>query len=184
MSESGVEADDFVVLLARHGPRVRAFVATLVGFDPDVVDEVVQSTLLVAWKKLDTFRYTEENPEEELVRWVCTIARFEVLGYLRDRKRRRTVAFDEQTINELAELQHEEAGALEDRRAALRGCLKRLQPRQQEAIRLRYALGLSMPEIATREQRSVKAATVAMCRLRKALEKCVRQTLGLEGLAP
>lgn len=183
MSESGVSKDDFVVLLARHGPRVRAFVATLVGHDVHTIDEVVQSALLIAWKKLDTFEYTQESPDEELVRWVCTIARFEVLGYLRDRSRQKAVVFDEQLIGELAELQEEEASLLDDRRVALRGCLRKLQPGQQESIRLRYVVGLSMSEIAARENRSVKAATVAMCRLRKLLEKCVRHALGLEGLA-
>ncbi|WP_231930799.1 sigma-70 family RNA polymerase sigma factor [Botrimarina hoheduenensis] len=171
------------MLLARHTPRVRAFVATLVGHDSDTIDDVVQSTLLIAWKKLNTFRYAEKNPEEELIRWVCTIARFEVLEYLRDKKRRRTIAFDEQLIGQLADLQEEQSGPLDDRRRALRGCLQQLQPKQQEAIRLRYAVGLSMTEIAAREQRSIKAATVAMCRLRKLLEKCVRQSLGLKGLA-
>ncbi|QDT70041.1 RNA polymerase sigma factor [Planctomycetes bacterium MalM25] len=183
MQGTGVEPDDFVLLLARHGPRVRAFIATLIGYDTDVIDEVMQSTLLIAWKKLATFRYSEESPEEELVRWVCTIARFETLGYLRDKKRRKTLAFDEQLIGELAELQEDESGPLEDRRAALRDCLKKMQPKHLEAIHLRYGLGLSMPEIAAREQRSVKASTVAMFRLRKALEGCIRQALGTEGLA-
>lgn len=171
------------MLLARHGPRVRAFVATLVGYDADTIDEVMQSTMLVAWKKLPTFRYTESDPAEELIRWVCTIARFEVLGYRRDRKRRKTLAFDEELIGELADLQESESGFLDDLRIALRGCLKRLDPKQQEAIRMRYGIGLSMPEIATRQNRSVKAATVAMCRLRKVLERCIRQTMSSEGLA-
>lgn len=184
MSGAGVEPDDFVALLARHGPRVRAFVATLVGYDADAIDEIVQATMLVAWKKLSTFRYSGATPEEELIRWVCTIARFEMLGFLRDKKRRKTLAFDEQLIGELADLQEEESGPLDDRRIALRGCLKKLEPKQQEAIRMRYSVGLSMPEIAARQQRSVKAATVAMCRLRQALEKCIRQTLSQqEGLA-
>lgn len=181
MSGAGVEPDDFVVLLARHGPRVRAFVATLVGYDADIIDEVVQSTLLIAWKKLASFRYTEETPTEELIRWVCTIARFEVLGYLRDRKRRRTLAFDESLVGELADLQEEESGFLDERHSALRQCLKQLEPKQQEAIRMRYGVGLSMPEIATRQGRSVKAATVAMCRLRKALEKCILLAMGRDG---
>lgn len=182
MSTSGVEPDDFVLLLARHGPRVRAFIATLVGYDAEVIDEVMQSTLLIAWKKLESFRYHEESPAEELIRWVCTIARFEVLGYLRDRKRRQTLVFDESLVVELADLQDEKSEFLDARRTALRGCLKQLEPKQQEAIRMRYGVGLSMPEIATRQGRSVKAATVAMCRLRKALEKCILQALGREGL--
>lgn len=183
MSGSEVDPDDFVVLLARHGPRVRAFVATLVGYDAEIIDEVIQSTMLVAWKKLPTFRYTDESPAEELIRWVCTIARFEVLGYLRDQKRRRTFAFDEALVGELADLQEKESDLLDARRTALRGCLKQLEPKQQEAIRMRYGVGLSMPEIATRQKRSVKAATVAMCRLRKALMQCIQLRISREGLA-
>lgn len=183
MAEQTVGPDEFVAALARHGPRVRAFVATLVGYDADTIDEVMQSTVLVAWKKLDGFRYVDERPEQELVRWLCTIARFEVLGYVRDKKRRQMLAFDEALVGELADLQEEESGGLEDRRRALRGCLKKLAPNQQESIRMRYGLGLSMPEIATRENRSVKAATVALCRVRKLLEECIRRTLAAEGLA-
>lgn len=181
MPESGVDPDDFVMFLARHEPRVRAFVSTLVGFDADVIDEVLQSTFLIAWKKLGSFRYTEETPGEELIRWICTIARFEVLGYLRDRKRRRSFVFDENVVNELADLQETESEYFEVRRSALRECLKRLAPPQLEAIRLRYGQGLSMTEIATRQGRKVKAATVAMCRVRKSLEKCIRHALTKEG---
>ncbi len=183
MSGSRVEPDDFVMLLARQGPRVRAFVATLIGYDSDTIDEVMQATMLVAWRKLDTFRYDAEHPTEELIRWVCTIARFEVLGYLRDKKRRQTLAFDEDLVGELANLQEEKSDLLDARRSALRGCLKQLEPKQQEAIRMRYGVGLSMTEVATRQNRSVKAATVAMCRVRKALERCIRQTLTREGFA-
>ncbi|TWT92874.1 RNA polymerase sigma factor [Botrimarina colliarenosi] len=171
------------MLVARHGPRVRAFAATLVGFDTDVIDEVMQATLLVAWKKIDIFRYTGDNPAEEFVRWVCTIARFEVLGYLRDKQRRRTLAFDEAIVGELAELQEQHSDLLDARHSALRGCLKQLEPKQQEALRMRYGIGLSMSEIAARQSRTVKAATVAMCRVRKALERCIRQSLSREGIA-
>lgn len=167
-------------MLARHGPRVRAFVSTLIGYDADTIDEVMQSTMLVAWKKLGAFRYEDETADEELIRWVCTIARFEVLGFLRDKKRRQTLIFDEQLVRELADLQEEESAQFDSRRVALRGCLKQLEPRQLEAIRLRYSVGLSMAEIAARQQRSVKAATVAMCRLRKVLESCIRKTLARE----
>jgi RNA polymerase sigma-70 factor (ECF subfamily) len=183
VSGSRVEPDEFVMLLARQGPRVRAFVATLIGYDADTIDEVMQATMLIAWKKLDTFRYEDQQPTEELIRWVCTIARFEVLGYLRDKRRRQTLAFDEELVGELANMQEEHGDLLEARRSALRGCLKQLDPKQQEAIRMRYGVGLSMTEVATRQNRSVKAATVAMCRVRKALERCIRQALTREGFA-
>lgn len=157
--------------------------STLVGFDPDAADEVLQSTFLIAWKKLSTFRYTDASPGEELVRWVCTIARFEVLAYARDRRKRRALTLNETVVNELADLQEAESELFEARRSALRECLRGLAPPQLDAVRMRYGMGLSVAEIATRQKRSAKAATAALCRIRRALEKCIRQTLQKEGTA-
>ena len=181
MASGEVGPDEFVMLLARHGGRVRAFVATLVGFDAEAIDEIVQSTTLVAWRKLDGFRYEGASADEELVRWLCTIARFEMLSYVRDKKRREAVCFDDGLVGELADLQEEESTYFNARRLALRDCLRKLEPKQLESLRMRYGVGLSMAEIATRQRRSVKAATVAIGRIRRALEGCIRQTLLREG---
>ena len=86
MSAASLPQEQFVVLIARHERRVRSFIAALVSCDRDAIDEVIQSTYLVAWRKLDSFTYFDETPDEELIRWMCTIARFEVKEYSR-RKR-------------------------------------------------------------------------------------------------
>lgn len=179
--EQKVTADNFVILLMRHEARIKAFVSPLVGFDTDIADEVLQTTSIVAWEKFEKFRYIGEDPDEEIVRWICTIARFTVLGFFRDRKRRRSCPLDENVVNELADMQEEEPGYFESRRLALRSCLKRLAPSQIEAIQLRYDQGLSMSEIADRQGHNVNAATVAMCRIRRRLENCIRHTLSEGG---
>ena len=71
------------MLIARHERRIRSFIASLVSCNRDAVDEVIQSTYLVAWRKLESFTYVDPTPDEELIRWMCTIARFEVKDFIR-----------------------------------------------------------------------------------------------------
>src|SRR5690348_13877386 len=79
-SECSISEEEFVALTVRYERRVRLFIATLHPERGDV-DEIVQDTWVVAWKKIQMFRYRGESPDEEFVRWLCTIARYEVLKY-------------------------------------------------------------------------------------------------------
>jgi len=97
-----LDPDQFVVLFARHERRVRSFISTLVACRSDLVDDVLQATSLVAWQKLDTFSYTGNTPDEELVRWMCTVARFEVMNASR-KKRSPMFDLDESTVEAIAQ---------------------------------------------------------------------------------
>lgn len=182
MVEKALSADQFVLLVARHERRVRSFIASLATCRNDVVDEVLQSTYLVAWQKLGTFAYLEPTPDEELVRWMCTIARFNLLAYLREHATRSR--WDPKAIERLAETYLDNADYLESRHEALKQCLERLPARQRELLSLRYWRGLSVEELAVRRGQRASAVYVAMSRIRKALEQCIRRVLSQEGLAP
>ncbi|MBX3434486.1 MAG: sigma-70 family RNA polymerase sigma factor [Pirellulales bacterium] len=159
---------------------MRGFVASLVVGRPDWIEEIMQSTYLVAWQKLGGFEYQESAPDEELIRWMCTIARFESLNYLRKQRTvEATIALD--MADFVAEYQVEHADALEDRFQALKGCLQRLTARQREVLHLRYWNGLSIGEIATRQGRQAGAVHTALSRIRKMLERCIEGALRSEG---
>src|SRR5688500_11130020 len=81
-SRQTISRERFVSLTVRYARRVRLFVSSLHPTASDI-DEILQEAWLVAWKKLDSFSYSEEQPDEEFVRWLCTIARFEVAKYRR-----------------------------------------------------------------------------------------------------
>src|SRR5690606_28204662 len=70
VSGAGLSQEQFVVLIARLERRVRSFIATLVGGNRDAIDEIIQSSYLVAWRKLSSFTYLDSTPDEELVRWI------------------------------------------------------------------------------------------------------------------
>jgi RNA polymerase sigma-70 factor, ECF subfamily len=128
--------DQFVMLIARHERRVRSFIAALVGCDRYAIDEVIQSTYLVAWRKLHSFTYVDQQPDEELIRWMCTIARFEVKNYIRREAAFRS-AFGGELIDRIADAQIEQSDILEARHEALSNCLSRLLAHQRAILNLR-----------------------------------------------
>lgn len=180
VSEKPLNPDQFVVLIARHERRVRSFIVSLAAASADAVDEVVQATYLVAWQKLHTFTYVEATPDEELVRWMCTIARFELMSYSR-RYGSSRVSFDDRLIEQIAAVHAETSDFLESRHQALRGCLEKLPQRQREMLGQRYWRGLSIQELAAGRGQDVNSVYTALSRIRKGLERCIRVSLGQEG---
>jgi RNA polymerase sigma-70 factor, ECF subfamily len=180
VNEKPLTPDQFVVMIARHERRVRSFIATLASCKSDVIDEVLQSTYLVAWQKLASFSYIDAAPDEELVRWMCTIARFEGMNYLR-RYGSSRLAFDAKVIEQIADVCIEESDYLETRHQALKGCLHRLPSRQRDMISQRYWRGISIQELASGRGQEVNAVYTALSRIRKTLERCIRRSLSQEG---
>jgi RNA polymerase sigma-70 factor, ECF subfamily len=180
VSAASLPQEQFIVLIARHERRIRSFIAALVSCNRDAIDEVIQSTYLVAWRKLDSFTYLDSMPDEELIRWMCTIARFEVKDFLR-RQRDFRVAFDESLIDQIADMQVVESGYFEARHEALANCLGRLAANQRELLNQRYGHNLSVKEVAARQGRQAGAVYTMLSRIRKALERCIQNTLRLEG---
>ena len=99
---------------------MRSFIASLVACRSDLVDDVLQSTSLSAWRKLDTFSYVGETPDEELIRWMCTVARFRSTTPVA--KVMAAFDMDVSTIDVIAECYAEQSEALEDRFNALKTC--------------------------------------------------------------
>jgi len=181
VAQNSLTADAFILLVARHDRRLRGFVASLVAFDPEAIDEVVQTTCLVAWQKLASFQYAETTADNEFVRWLCTIARFEVLTYLRNRKKHTPPAFSEKLIDELATEQDRDSDYYEARRRVLTDCVVKLPHHQRETLRLRYGQGLSCKEVADRQGRSAGAVAALLARVRQTLEQCILTSLKREG---
>ena len=182
MSEKPLPAEQFVLLIARHERRVRSFIASLASGKSEVVDEVLQAAYLTAWQKLESFTYFEVAPDEELVRWMCTIARFEVMSYAR-RYGSSRIAFNADLIERIADVHVENAEYLESRHQALRGCIAQLPPRQREILSQRYWRGLSIQQLAASRDQEAGAVYTALSRIRKGLERCIRQYMSQEGYA-
>lgn len=113
------------------------------------MDDVFQNVCVVALRKLDTFSYQEAAADEALVRWTCTIARFEVLQTFRARRTSK-VTFDSELIEELADMQLRELELLQDRNELLTKCIERLPSREKAIIAMRYGENFRVPDLACR----------------------------------
>jgi RNA polymerase sigma-70 factor, ECF subfamily len=169
-----LSSERFVGLTVRYERRVRMFITTLHP-SPSDVDEIVQDAWLVAWKKLSTFRYVNREPDEEFVRWLCTIARYEVSKYRRKNAARPLL--NEEAVKRIAALQLEEADYFDARYEALLGCIENLRTRDKELIRRRYQEGISARDLADWIGWSIDAVYKSLNRIRTSLLACVERTL-------
>ncbi len=79
------DREQFVRLLMRHDRVVRAYLRSLLPTATDV-DEVMQEISVVAWRK-----FGELDDPDNFRRWICVIARYEVLMHRRKKARDRIV---------------------------------------------------------------------------------------------
>jgi RNA polymerase sigma-70 factor (ECF subfamily) len=174
-----ISHDQFVGLLVRHDRRLRSFLATMLGNLHDI-EEAVQNTSLVAWRKIESFSYAGATPDEEFVRWLCTIAKYEVLT-LRKSPAAHFVVFEDQLLERIAAVNTERSTYLEQRYQALVQCIQRLRPRDREMSHRFYESDSTAQELAAKFGIGVQAVYKSLSRIRASLMECIRRTLKREG---
>jgi RNA polymerase sigma-70 factor (ECF subfamily) len=177
-SAQRLSQDEFIVLLAKHERRVRGFVGTLVR-QPEEIDEIVQQSCLTGWKKLQDFARVEQTLDRDFARWLCTIARFEALGYVRKHRGSRLL-FDTELVSKLADVQLSDE-RFDERREALQLCIEKLSDKQKDLVRRYYRADQSAAEIAGQDGVTRQAVFKALRLIRVALLDCVRRSLGTSG---
>lgn len=163
----------FMKHLLQHEPRVRGFLRGLLPTWHDV-DEVVQESSLVAWRKFAEF---EEGTS--FGGWFLTIARYEAMSYRR-RLARSPLVFSDDLCNLLAEEAETEPHYV--RRDRLEDCLQAMDLRNRELLMKIYSSGVSMRELAKQSGRSEQAFYKVVQRLRSRLYRCISQAMAKEGL--
>jgi RNA polymerase sigma-70 factor (ECF subfamily) len=126
--------------------------------DKAIAEDVVQESLLRAWKSLDALR-----DEGSAKQWLLTIVRRENARYF-ERKRLETVDIDNLTASQAALLAVEEDQELDDMRQAI----YELDDEYREPLVLQVLMGYSTNEIA--EQMGLKQGAV-LTRLHRARAK-------------
>jgi RNA polymerase sigma-70 factor (ECF subfamily) len=113
---------------------------------------------------------------EPFLPWAFTIARFQVLANIRDKKRDRCL-LDEELVNALASVVEEETSRLDEHRTALRACMKKLNDKNLKLLRRRYFGGRSIQQLAATSQRGESAIKVALMRIRQSLAACIQNQM-------
>ncbi|MBA4186558.1 MAG: RNA polymerase subunit sigma-70 [Planctomycetaceae bacterium] len=172
-TEYPTDAAAFVCEVTANQRRLYAFILSLVRI-PNDADDVLQETNLVLWQKASEF-----TPGTNFTAWAFSIARFQVMAF-RKRQKRSRESFDDTLIELLADDAEAHIDESDARRAALRGCIRKLRPEHAALIAERYEPGACVNEIARRAGKSPKALSEQLARVRTILLKCVTRTLAAE----
>jgi RNA polymerase sigma-70 factor (ECF subfamily) len=151
-------------------PMVASYLHSVVR-DFHRAEDLLQEVAVVLLKKADD--YDSSRP---FLPWALGVARFEVLAQRRTAARS-NLAFRSTLLEQVADAHAELAPELEQRAAALRGCLEGVQGRSRRALELRYVDGLAPREIGRRTGKKSGAVRVLLSRVRASLRQCVDRRL-------
>ena len=170
MHKEDPQYESFVRLYSEHEPQIRAYLRSLLPSWQDV-NEVIQNVAVVLWRKFDQF-----DLNTKFMKWVCVVARFEVLAYRRSKARHRLdytdKVFDlmaDEAVNEIAE-RKQELHALEQ-------CLSTLPSNQNNLLSLAYTEGVKTKDVAQDLGVSPGSLYEKLNRIRKSLMRCIRQRI-------
>jgi len=166
------DPDAFEAIVRIHARGIRRVAARIVG-GGDAADDVVQETLLRAFKALDRF-----DARLELAPWLHRIAANAAIDEARRRGRELSLTPDEEGFSPIPELLSSEPSP--ERRAvstaggrATRAALAELSPSERAAFVLRHYEGQSIPEISKalgkRDNATKQSIFRAVRKLRRAL---------------
>ena len=158
---------EFMKLYSSAMPAVRAMLRNILPGWEDV-DEVMQQTSLVLWKKFEEF-----ETGTSFTSWACVVARYEALRYKRDKARDKHV-FSDELIEILAEETDRHRRDLEQETKALQSCLQKLPENQRRLTLSAYSGDKNIKEVAELFGRTATAMYKALNRIRTNLLKCIK----------
>ncbi len=164
----------FLQKYSANEAAIRAFVRRLVPTRQDASD-VMQDVVLVLWRK-----FPELDDPANFRRWAFGVARFEALGWARDKARDRVVLSDD-VLSVIADESDRLEGRLSAQRQALEGCIQKLPDEDRELVLSSYEAGSRVHEIAARSGRTVAAFYQWLHRTRLRLLECTHRVLQSEG---
>jgi len=172
--------ENFVDVLTKSQTALKGYCYAALGRGHEA-NEALQRTNLVLWRKCEDW-----DPDTEFLRWAIRVAKFEVLGVIRDQKREsHRYIFDtdvvEKMVDEMAETTVFEA--VSEQTAALESCLSKLIPQHRNILSSYYTRGHSIQEIAEMENRGLSSIKVLLLRLRRGLKRCIEGQLAKGGLS-
>jgi RNA polymerase sigma-70 factor (ECF subfamily) len=170
------KTNEFLRLLIVNQKRIYAFILGLVPNHQDAED-LFQQTVLVMWSKFDSF-----NKGTSFTAWGITIAKYQILS-VRKQYSRTEKQFSQAALELLQDESDHFLEQIDSWMAALRRCVRQLNQRDYELIKMRYEDEITIKTIAARVGRSVQSVYKRIARIHDALLQCVRRILAMEGLA-
>jgi len=165
--------DQFICLLTEHQVDLQAFIMSSLGNYSDTLD-VLQLTNLALWKKASQFL-----PDAKFLPWALNVAKFEILAFMRARRRDRHT-FSPELVELMVDVASRRSPEVSARGRALLECIKELPERSREFLRIRYAQDQSVKQISEKTGRSTDAVKSLYFRIRRSLERCIERRIAAE----
>ena len=174
--EAPIQAHElFEILVREHEAKLRAYLTTMVR-DPGALDDLVQESFLVAWRRLED--YDHKLPFGP---WVRGIGRRLSLAHHRRQRSARLAFVGDEIVEHIdalfAKLDHAPGDSLDEQLSSLRICLDKLPEHQRNVLRLHYSQELDCSHIAKQTGRSREAVKKLLQRSRAWLGNCIEQRL-------
>jgi RNA polymerase sigma-70 factor (ECF subfamily) len=154
-------------------PIVAGYLSAVVP-DFQEAEDLLQEVAVILLRK-----FPEYDAKRPFVGWAIGIAKLEVLMARRSHARNRLL-YQGDLLERLGDACEELAPELEERSHALRECVRALQGRANELLRLRYEEALEPRTIAARVGMAIVAVRVALSRTRASLRECIERKLKLQ----
>ena len=160
----------FTELLQQHHTRLFGYLYAIVH-DLNDAEDLYQQTSLVLWKK-----FGEYQEGTSFFNWAMTAARYEMLNFMRVRKRRQQFSSELRASlsNEFDELNDD---LLQARLEALQHCKELLGDNDRHVLEACYGNKRSFSETADHLGRSPKSVYRSLERSREMLMKCIEDRL-------
>lgn len=170
MPDPDPQAEEFVVLLARHERMLGAYVMTMVPQASDA-DDILQEAKVVMWRAFAQF-----TPGTSFAAWARKVCFHQVLSF-RKRRHRDRLDFSAAFIDAVAGELEQADERLSQRARALDACLGQLSAEHRQVLELRYHAGLELEEMSARLGRTTTALYRLLSRLRQSLHGCITRSL-------
>lgn len=161
----------FEILAREHAGMLTAYLRSLV-VRSDIVDDLFQETMLVAWRRLD-----ECDKSLPFGPWLRGIATRLVMEHRRKSAARAMLACEPEVLQalelEFRRFEQLPGDSFAERLNRLRSCLDRLPPPMKEAVELAYVKGLSLKSIAAAVKVTEEAIKKRVQRARQLLAECI-----------
>ncbi|BCX46209.1 hypothetical protein HAHE_01170 [Haloferula helveola] len=158
----------FSQLLIANRHRIYGFIFSLVH-NHQGAEDLMQEVSMVLWRKFDQF---EEGTD--FAAWAMSVARFCSLNWRR-KQAKLPLALDDEDLMRLADDAMAVACEIDDRRDALQQCLPRLPQRCRKVVWARYQDEATVPEIAERNDLSVRSIYLLLEKAHGMLLDCIRE---------
>lgn len=160
--------EQYTRLLNANSGRICGFIFTLVH-DFDATQDLLQEVSLVLWRKFEDF-----DPSTDFAVWAMSVARLSVFEWRRTR-RHALVELDSEEFALLADEAVAVALESDERKAALRQCLAKLDEADRALLAARYEQKQSAAEIAAHMEVSPVAIYKRLNKLYSLLLDCIRR---------